>query len=80
MAWASVKDKLPEVTQENNYSPLTCTVLVYRAKHKRMCVGRYESWNLEDEEPEFKWVTDCSEGWDITAEVTHWMPLPDPPA
>jgi len=79
MNWTSVKDKLPEVTQENEYSEFTSgPVLVYHAKWGTMCVAAYRAWDID--EPVFVWNTCDSEGWDITDEVTHWMPLPSSPA
>lgn len=80
MNWIDVKEKLPELKQglvEITSGP----VLVYRAKYKKLSIALYESWytDYETEQPVFSWKTDCSEGWDITDEVTHWMPLPEPP-
>ena len=51
-------------------------VLVFR-KLGRQCVARYETWDHDF--PEFRWVTDCSEGWDISKEVIYWQPLPEAP-
>ena len=77
MKWISVKDKLPTMTRENAFSNETSgPVLACCSSYKEMKVARYERY---DEDCEARWVTDCSEGWNITKEVTHWMPLPDTP-
>ena len=52
-------------------------VLVYR-RAGRMCCAYYQIW-VDGEEYEATWITADSEGWDITNEVTHWMPLPESP-
>lgn len=31
------------------------------------------------EDCELKWISGCSEGWDITREVKGWIPLPPIP-
>ena len=63
-AWVSVRDRLPE---KGEY------VLVYaNAKYinsKKVCIDR-----LEDGEKTAVWM--YTHGW---FEVTHWMPLPEPP-
>jgi len=32
-----------------------------------------------DGSDEVRWISDCSEGWDITHRVKFWTPLPMPP-
>ena len=63
-AWVSVRDRLPE---KGEY------VLVYAntkyINSKKVCIDR-----LEDGEKTAVWM--YTHGW---FEVTHWMPLPEPP-
>lgn len=76
MKWISVGTELPPVSPQD-YTPITSGPLLVHRKFGSMCVARYEAW--DNDEPEFHWVTDCSEGWRIDAEVTHWMKLPESP-
>ena len=65
MNWISVKDYIPELMKD---------VLVYDARNKNMAVGSL--WKKEDDS--YFWKD--SSGWMLTiGEVTHWMPLPEPP-
>ena len=65
MEWISVKDRLPE-NKTGNPHELTDDVLVYI---KEGVVGICEYYPKDN-----KWFFD-----DIEFEVTHWMPLPEPP-
>lgn len=71
--WISVKDRLPQ--------KITNKVLVL-CKNKYVGFGHYEKYkgaetwyNLESQKPFNDWDLDDCE----TYEVTHWMPLPEPP-
>lgn len=71
--WISVEEQLPE--------KITNKVLVY-CKNGYIGFGHYEKfqgvedwYNLESGKPFREWdLEDCE-----TYEVTHWMPLPEPP-
>lgn len=68
MNWISVKDKLPQ-KGENGFP----TVIVY-TKVGEVAVGfldcrSHEWWVLHDYDA-------CAE---FSSDVTHWMPLPEPP-
>jgi len=71
--WKPVNEP-PELRQEWDGPLRSYPVLVYR-KSGSICVAYCEVW------PgcESAWTITDSEGWCITNEVTHWMPLPDPP-
>lgn len=71
-SWISVEDRLPEGDE---------SVLVYVMS----AVSDYQCVAYHDKEPQFYrqptrpdgWCLDC---WEHKAVVTHWMPLPAPPA
>ncbi len=63
MDWISVEDKLPEVIIDKN-GRCNC-VLIYK-KDGFDCGSDFQVWNTEY--------------FNINPfEITHWMPLPDPP-
>lgn len=73
MEWISVNDRLPK--------KITNKVLVH-CKNGYIGFGHYEKfkeneiwYNLESQKPFTDWDLECCE----TYEVTHWMPLPEPP-
>lgn len=72
--WISVKDRMPEKKR---------AVLVYAPHMDEPIVTMY--FDPDDQMAEFgEWVSDCTPnrlGWSsMTGEdVTHWMPLPEPP-
>lgn len=74
--WNSVKDCLPELIEDQNYKNRSLAVLVSN-KHNRQFVAYL--WQYTDEPENLQWTADCSEGWDVTDSITHWMPLPQPP-
>lgn len=65
--WICVKDRLPEIGQ---------WVLVFDAADER---GYMSVWTREEDEDGDCW-SDGQGWWQPLAEVTHWMPLPEPPA
>lgn len=68
MEWISVKDSLPETTSNGTFRSSNY-VLIYPD-----CVkARYE------EALDKRWTQWYSPFIDDTLEVTHWMPLPEPP-
>ncbi len=74
-SWIKVEDRLPEKRK---------AVLVYAPEMNEPICTMY--FDPDDSAAEFgEWVSDCTPdrgGWNsMTAEdVTHWMPLPDPPS
>lgn len=62
--WVSVKDRMPRYNQHVlTFSPNMAMPII---------VGEYYGyWGEDDDE----WY----EGWSYNREVTHWMPLPEPP-
>lgn len=64
MEWISVKDKMPRINE---------VVLVYDKFIEDVSTG-YISEFLGDR---VVWIIDY--GQSISDEVTHWMPLPEPP-
>lgn len=83
-SWIPV-ETIPPLSLQDAIGPMSSgPVLVYR-KDGCICVARFETWAITScdfddlDEAEFHWVTDCSEGWRIDTQVTHWMPLPDIP-
>ena len=85
--WVSVADDLPELTLEEWERMESIPVLVY-VGFNRMMMATYrvdfdESLSENDlvrlvdtREKQTgvrrRWVSDCSECWDITTRVTHW--------
>lgn len=62
--WIPVTERLPRYNEE---------VLVYRPKMAmKIYVSSYEGYYGEDDD---EW----HEGWGICGDITHWMPLPEPP-
>ena len=69
MNWISVKDRLPERNQK---------VLAWN-REEQFVASR---WWFEEmpEEIYFKSIIcGCGNGVDLTEEITHWQPLPEPP-
>jgi hypothetical protein len=67
--WISVKDRLPNPDE---------AVLVL-AEYLYIKTNYYEVWSLfKCQSGEIIWVDKSGEGHNLT-EVTHWMPLPEPP-
>ncbi|GEM_PF-6840305 len=75
-------DNPPPVAMVDGMAPITSGPVLALRKGGRKCVARYESWDTgldEGETAEFHWVTDCSEGWRIDEDITHWQWLPEDP-
>lgn len=74
--WISVKDRLPEITEEDvhgniTYSDHVLTFLTDGEGFTHMTVQQYTT-NAGG-----RWLM-CGPSENI--QVTHWMPLPEPPA
>jgi|SRR5580692_3743269 hypothetical protein len=69
MEWISVKDKFPEDCENVliycSGFPITGAYLIFSKQKSPIC------WQVND------W--DESEGTLLLGDVTHWMPLPNPP-
>ena len=73
--WISTKDKLPVMVKEYEWEEQKSNpVLVFDVFN----IIRVAYCSIEDEN-ELEWHTCCSECWNITGQVTHWMPLPQAP-
>ncbi len=70
--WNSVKDRLPKSLA--NKVIVHCKNGYVGFGHYEDCKGAQTWYNLESQEPFSAW--DYEEG---DYEVTHWMPLPEPP-
>jgi hypothetical protein len=68
MDWISVKDKLPAM-HEGVLIFLDCG-----------CVGVGERFRPELKSVSHKWLWLANGSWLDEGDVTHWMPLPEPPA
>ena len=74
MVWTPVSAP-PDMTSMEYGWPMSEPVLGI-TKLGRMQVVTYEQID-EDYAP--TWKTACSERWDVTQVLTHWMNLPQPP-
>lgn len=74
MVWTPISSP-PDMTSQEYGWPMSEPVLGV-TKRGRMQVVTYEQ---VDEDCEATWKTACSERWDVTGELTHWMNLPQPP-
>lgn len=72
--WISVEDKLPQVDEVYHEWYRSCDVLVYR-ECGTICVAYAFA---EEDAKDVGWRSFDSEGWYLD-DVSHWMPLPEPP-
>lgn len=77
VGWISVKDKLPEPEQE-------VLVIAHGWSNRLLYIGSYQ--RVEAETSWLTGVTSKASDWSLWGwsylrepEVTHWMPLPEPP-
>lgn len=77
MGWISVRDKLPEPEQD-------VLVIAHGWSNRLLYIGSYQ--RVEAETSWLTGVTSKASDWSLWGwsylrepEVTHWMPLPDPP-
>ena len=73
--WHNVKDQLPEL-QKNEFDDFQSDVVLVCGKYLKIMTAYCRQYEDEDV---YHWYTDCSEGWEITDSVEHWMPLPPLP-
>lgn len=72
MNWISVKDRLPEIKEHH----VSDTVLVYCAEQGMMAFSELEEAFFGG----FVFTVERRSPYgEETPEVTHWMPLPEPP-
>ena len=72
MSWIKTTEQLP-ILNINDYPSTSEPVLVYDGFNIRVAyLSQY------DDSPE--WISNCSEGWNITNIVSHWQPLPPLPS
>ena len=74
MKWTAINEP-PEMLASEYGWPMSEPVLGF-SKYGRMQVVTYEQVD-DDYVPE--WRTACSERWNVTDELTHWMNLPQTP-
>lgn len=76
--WINVKDRLPE--KEGKYLVFTSDFASIRTAMFTLSLKRRFDYTFEDGEPDrpgfYNW--DSEDDW-IQDDVTHWMPLPEPP-
>ena len=75
MNWKPVTEP-PELV-EGEWGELTSGPVLVITKYESMAVATFERW---PDEVELRWMTTCSERWDITSSILFWQPLPEPPA
>ena len=69
--WISVEDRFPELREVYKGSPLeSCTVLIFTGNW--VTIGSYKETYKKRHR---RWIDSTQRG----VNVTHWMPLPDPP-
>lgn len=74
MEWISVKDRLPEVVGNRIPSSVGCLVVAKAGKPTVMYM-EYEK-AIVRKKVVYRWIwMNSISSW----EVTHWMPLPEPP-
>lgn len=71
MEWISVKDRLPEVTNIIGNKSDICLC------YSDACLGKYFVLSYDFDNEEFSHATSHDS---IYNPITHWMPLPEPPA
>ena len=67
--WRDAQNEKPSLQSPDDYSFFLVSenVLVKTLHNEVMC-----AFYQEDEDGEAKWISACSEGWNITKSVTHW--------
>lgn len=68
MDWISVKDKLPEKVEGTHY--------LVMVKHITLSEMEVAEWWFDGDE---RWIWMWEHNGTVHLEVTHWMPLPEPP-
>lgn len=74
--WVSVKDRLPDISAENNQAKVTERVIAWDGTG---CLfGCFKIWTYDGS---YVFIGVSDDDMDIAAydTVTHWMPLPEPP-
>ena len=78
MQWISIKERLPENQTERYLIQTRCHHFAHNClawNYSNPCgeinIAYWDSYN--------KWHYETNQKWDEKVEVTHWMPLPNPP-
>ena len=74
MNWKPVTEP-PELFEDEWFFMHSESVLVF-TESESMLVATFEQW---PDELQPRWMTTCSERWNITSSVLFWQPLPEPP-
>jgi len=64
--WIPVSERLPEEYQHENGEPMEFNVMILGSKIPTTLCFNGDEW--------FEWSD-----WDKSYDITHWMPLPEPP-
>lgn len=78
MSWLPVTRALPVLPDREYGYPRSEQVMVYQ-KSGGQCVARFVRLDDDDPSSSGRWISSCSEGWDITDSVTYWRPCFEAP-
>ena len=68
-SWRDALTEKPKVPDpENCYAYSTSEKVLIKTKNEEVMCAYYQ----QDEDFNEKWISACSEGWDITSHVTNW--------
>lgn len=75
--WIPITESTPELPHwESNCGLFSDPVLLRLDRTVgSITVGTFEQWDSGS----YHWYTNCMEKFDVTNQVTHWMPLPPQP-
>ncbi len=78
MEWISLKDKLPKLNESVLLFDDWVSHRDTNTKHKEVRVGFLEEYTIR--KSKIGIVVDCEwKGTEFAFNITHWMPLPEPP-
>lgn len=78
MSWMRVSRFLPVTFDREFCEPRSKTVVVFMSWGDQK-MARLVRDDGEDPFSRSRWISACSEGWDLTESVTHWRPCYDDP-
>lgn len=78
MAWLLVSRALPIMSDYQLLYPRSEPVIVYMDS-KQQQFARYVRMDEDGDQWSGRWVSECSNGWDLTDHVTHWRPSLEAP-
>lgn len=79
MAWISVTRALPILQDYELLYPRSLPVAVYLDSGEQK-IARYVRMDEDGGQWSGRWISDCSEGWDLTLRVTDWRPCFEAPS